>query len=98
MLAFHAPPDAVTKPVTKYGKIAGKNSSFHRAHSEKWNTLQTSFKSAGIAVAPAITLNRMYHWVPNSSSTMDPIPSPPPARININNMIGNKAVAGTDAA
>ena len=29
MLAFQAPPEAVTKPVIKYGKIAGRNSFRH---------------------------------------------------------------------
>ena len=60
--------------------------------------LQTSFRSVGIALAPAITLNKMYHCVPSISKTMDPIPSPPPTRIRNNMTIGNKAVAGTDAA
>src|ERR1022692_3262656 len=49
-------------------------------------------------MAPAITLNRMYHCVPSSSSTIDPRPRPPPIRISTSNTIGNSAVAGTDAA
>ena len=32
-------------------------------------------------MAPAITLNRMYHCVPSSSKMIEPIPSPPPTRI-----------------
>ena len=34
--------------------------------------------SLGMAVAPAITLKRMYHCVPNSMRTIEPIPNPPP--------------------
>ena len=30
MLAFQAPPDAVTKPVIKYGKIAGRSNFLQR--------------------------------------------------------------------
>ena len=32
-----------------------------------WKTSQTSLRSVGMALAPAITLNRMYHCVPSSS-------------------------------
>ena len=49
-------------------------------------------------MAPAITLNRMYHCVPISSSTMAAIPMPPPQRISTSSTMGNSAVAGTDAA
>ena len=37
-------------------------------------TLAASFKSVGMAIAPAITLNRMYHCVPSSSRTIEPNP------------------------
>src|SRR5579871_1569103 len=60
--------------------------------------LQTSFRSVGIALAPAITLNKMYHCVPSISSTMEPTPNPPPTRISATRIIGNNAVAGTEAA
>ena len=98
MLAFQAPPDAVTKPVIRYGKIPGKRSSRHRSNLPNRNTPQTSFRSVGMALAPAMTLNRIYHCVPKSSRTIAPTPSPPPARISTSIMIGNSAVAGTEAA
>ena len=49
-------------------------------------------------MAPAITLNRMYHCVPSSSSTIDPSPRPPPIRMSTSSTMGNSAVAGTEAA
>src|ERR1035441_8621725 len=98
MLAFHAPPDAVTMPVTRYGKIPGRISFFQRSMPFMRKTEQHSFKSVGIAIAPAITLNRMYHCVPKRSSTIDPIPSPPPTRISNSSTTGKSAVAGTEAA
>ena len=51
-------------------------------------TEQHSFRSVGIAMAPAITLNRMYHCVPSKSSTMDPTPRPPPTRISKSSTTG----------
>src|ERR1700735_940540 len=60
MLAFQAPPEAVTRPVTRYGKIPGRITIFHRCQREKWKSWATSFRSDGIAEAPAITLKRMY--------------------------------------
>ena len=51
-----------------------------------------------MALAPAITLNKMYHCVPSNSKTIEAIPNPPPTRIRSNNTIGNKAGAGTEAA
>src|ERR1017187_672813 len=98
MLAFNAPTEAVTKPEIKKRNIEGRNSLRKRWVVHSLYVLQTSFKSAGIAVAPAITLNNMYHCVPRSSKTIEPIPRPPPARISTRRIIGNSAVAGTDAA
>ena len=48
-------------------------------------------------VAPAITLNRMYHCVPSSSSTIEPYPDRRRADQQ-NRTIGKSAVAGTEAA
>lgn len=55
------------------------------------------FRSLGIAVAPAITLNKRYHWVPISiSNTADRLR--PPGKPSITNKtIGKSAVAGTEA-
>src|ERR1700678_3365143 len=98
MLAFQAPPDAVTNPVIKNGNIPGNNNPRQRSFLRKRYTLHTSFKSVGIAVAPAITLNKRYHWVPSRSKRIEPTPNPPPTRISNSKIIGNNAVAGTDAA
>ena len=98
MLAFQAPPEAVTIPVTRKGKIPGRMSLRQRCHPPMPKTLAASFRSVGIAMAPAITLNSMYHCVPSSNKTMEPNPSPPPRRIRTSNTTGNKAVAGTEAA
>ncbi len=49
-------------------------------------------------MAPAITLNRMYHCVPSSISKIDPVFNPPPRLTKPSNSTGNSAVAGTDAA
>ena len=48
-------------------------------------------------MAPAMTLKRMYHWVPSIISTMDPMPSPPPRRIRPSIRTGKSAVAGIEA-
>src|SRR5581483_9507659 len=63
MLTFQAPPDAVTRPVIRYGKMPGRMSLRHLAAERNLNTAAASFKSLGIAIAPAITLNKMYHCV-----------------------------------
>ena len=47
-------------------------------------------------MAPAMTLNRMYHWVPSSMSTIGATPSPPPLPIRNSSTTGNRAVAGTE--
>src|SRR6202522_3750233 len=98
MLAFQAPPDAVTNPVIKNGNIPGNNNPRQRSFLRKRYTLHTSFRSVGIAVAPAITLNSRYHCVLSNSKIIEPTPKPPPTRINSSKMMGNNAVAGTDAA
>ena len=49
-------------------------------------------------MAPAITLNRMYHCVPSSIRRMEPTPNPPPRRTSPSSTTGNSAVAGTEAA
>src|SRR6202158_2870938 len=77
MLAFQAPPEAVSIPVTRYGKIAGRIRRRQRSHRLKRKTLEASFKSVGIAIAPAITLNRMYHCVPSSIRAIAARPMPP---------------------
>ena len=57
-----------------------------------------SRRSVGIALAPAITLNRMYHCVPSAISKTPPqlrlIPAA--SKTAVNN--GNKKFAGNDAS
>ena len=53
--AFHAPPVAVSIPVTRYGKIAGKINVFHFRHPVTPYVTAASFRSDGMAIAPAIT-------------------------------------------
>src|ERR1700730_14762232 len=98
MLAFQAPPEAVTKPVIRYGKIAGRSNFRQRSSRPKWNISQTSLRSVGMAVAPAMTLNRMYHCVPSSNKMIEPIPRPPPIRIRKSKTIEHKRGGGPDAA
>ena len=43
--------------------MPGRITFFQRSTLEKRNSVATSFRSVGIAIAPAITLNRMYHCV-----------------------------------
>src|SRR3984957_16549796 len=97
VLAFQAPPDAVTMPVTRYGKIPGRISFFQRSIPFIRKTEQHSLRSVGSAMAPAITLNSTYHCVPSSSTTMEAMPSPPPRRISSSKMTGSSAVAGMEA-
>src|SRR5215469_14867355 len=98
MLAFQAPPEAVTMPVTRYGKIPGKIRLRQRSNRRNRKTSAASFRSVGIAIAPAITLKRMYHCVPSSISAMAASSTPPRKRINTSRSTGNNAVAGIDAA
>src|SRR6476660_3979960 len=57
MVAFQAPPAAVTSPVTRYGNTQGRYSFVQRWRASIRYTLATSLRSLGIAEAPAITLN-----------------------------------------
>ena len=45
-----------------------------RAIPSSQKTKQHSFTSVRIAIAPATTLNRMYHYVPNDSSAIERMP------------------------
>src|SRR3984885_5361361 len=98
MLAFQAPPEAVTRPVIRYGKMAGRITVRQRSTLLKRKMSATSRNSEGIAMAPAITLNRMYHCVPSSINRIEPVLSPPPRLINPSSKTGKRAVAGTEAA
>src|SRR5450830_982373 len=68
ILAFHAPPEAVIAPVTYYAKMPGSMTLRHHSQPRMRKLAATSLKSFGNALAPAITLNRMYHCVPSTIS------------------------------
>src|SRR5215831_11922051 len=72
MLAFQAPPAAVHAPVTQKGKIAGRIKVRQRAHPPNPYVWAASLRSFGIAMAPAMTLNKMYHCVPIAIRMMLP--------------------------
>ena len=72
MEAFHAPPAAVMPPVHHDPNTAGRISLVHRCRVSRWNARVASRRSSGMAEAPAITLNRMYHCVPSDMSGMLP--------------------------
>ena len=60
--------------------MAGKMSVCQRCHSENWDRRVTSQSSRGIALLPAMTLKRIYHCVPRSSSNTELRPSPLPGQ------------------
>src|SRR6266542_2286882 len=74
----HAPPIAVIQPVRRLGKMAGRMSFRQRWLHENRANRDTSHSSRGIALLPAMTLNRIYHCVPSNSSTTELIPRPTP--------------------
>src|SRR6266511_1968739 len=57
MLAFQAPPLAVTAPVIRYGKRAGRIRIRQRFHGLSCSSPAVYRKSWGMALAPAMTLN-----------------------------------------
>jgi hypothetical protein len=60
-------------------------------------TLDDSLKSAGMDVAPAIILKRMYHCVPSNMRTMLPKPRPTPMVLKKIIMGINSMGAGKEA-
>src|ERR1700739_4743712 len=98
MLAFHAPPAAVHAPVTQNGKIAGKINVRQRGHPRRPYVVAASFRSLGMAIAPAMTLNRMYHWVPIAISRILPQLMLMCAKTKNQTTNGNVMFTGKDAA
>ena len=68
-----------------------------RCQRVKRKSEETSRRSEGMDMAPAITLKRMYHCVPSSMRAMEPMPRPPPILTSPMSRMGKKAVAGTEA-
>src|SRR2546425_6765608 len=94
---FHAPPAAVTHPVTSAGNAAGRYRVRHRATVGSRNTVATSLSCSGIAATAEITLNKTYHWPARTISATAPKPSPTPMRSNSRTTIGKSIGAGNDA-
>ena len=74
MLAFQAPPLAVTPPVTQAEKIPGMINFCQRYIPVKPTSSAISRRSEGMLWAPAMALKRMYHWVPNAMRRIEPQP------------------------
>src|SRR6202161_4344103 len=73
MLAVQEPPQAVMAPVTWYGSTAGIAIRFHHSQPRTRKFAAAARSSAGIAMAPATTLNKMYHCVPRIISGLSQI-------------------------
>ena len=74
ILAFQAPPAAVTHPVIRAGKILGKKSLVHISQRDALMRSAAYRNSFGIRIAPAKTLKRTYHWTPSNIRNMELIP------------------------
>src|ERR1700684_604814 len=97
MLAVQEPPQAVMAPVTWYGSTAGIAIRFHHSQPRTRKFAAAARSSAGIAMAPATTLNKMYHCVPRIISGLNQI-----FGLSLNATIkdtatGNSTLAGTAA-
>src|SRR6516165_220259 len=53
--------------------MPGSTTLIHQRQPLRWKLDAASRRSDGNALAPAITLNRMYHWVPNIMSGLSQI-------------------------
>ena len=74
MLAFQAPPLAVTPPVTQAEKMPGMISLRQRCSPFSPTSSAISRRSEGMVWAPAMALKRMYHWAPSAISRIEPQP------------------------
>src|SRR5215475_9367737 len=97
MLAFHEPPDAVIAPVTQYGNTAGRAIFRHHSQPQTPKLVPQSRSSEGIAVAPAMTLNKMYHWVPRIISGLSQMSGLSFRTTIADTTTGNKRFAGKAA-
>src|SRR5262245_23558270 len=75
ILAFHAPPAAVTHPVTSAGKTLGRYSFFQSSTLGIFMSSDAYLSSTGTLIAPARTLNKMYHCTPRSIKNIAPAPN-----------------------
>src|ERR1700760_1451303 len=94
MEAFQAPPAAVMPPVTQDAKTAGMIRVLHRCQRPRRKLAAASRRSLGIAEAPAMTLNRMYHWAPRLISRIPPKFRLIPVLIRARVANGNRKLAG----
>src|ERR1700721_1000179 len=69
----------------------------HHNTPRTWKLAPAARNSAGIAEAPATTLNRMYHWVPRIISGLSQIFGLSLSATIADTAIGNKRLAGKAA-
>ena len=81
-------------PVTHEANTAGRISRFQRSHRETPRFSDASRRSAGIAEAPAMTLNRMYHCAPSAIRKMPPMSRLTPVAMSSSVKNGNRKLAG----
>src|SRR3989454_3607507 len=100
--AFHPAPQAVMLPVRRDGTIAGNRTRRQYVLPRRPNDRAASWRSPGIARTPAIRLNNRYHCMLNNAMRMAESSAAGPSVAVTNNanptIIGNRAVAGRDAA
>src|SRR6476620_3024850 len=78
--------------------MAGRISLRHHNIRGSRRLAAASRRSLGIALAPAITLNRMYHCAPSDINRMPPLLRLPPVASKDTVTRGNKELAGNDAS
>jgi hypothetical protein len=74
--------------------MAGRTNRFQRSHLVTRKLVIASRRSPGMAAAPAMTLNRMYHCAPNDISTIPPMFKLTPNATNAAVANGNRKFAG----
>src|SRR2546426_682672 len=100
--AFHPAPQAVMLPVRSDGTIAGSSTRRQYALPRSPNDRAASFRSSGMPRTPAIRLNKRYHCMLNNAIRTAESSAAGPrlavAKSANPTMIGNRAVAGSEAA
>src|SRR5271163_4691496 len=98
MLAFQAPPAAVIQPVVRAGKMPGSQRVRHTCQPLRWVSCVQARRSCGMALAPEITLKRIYQIVPSIIKITEPHCRLPPTRTINKNRLEKTSGEGKDAA
>src|SRR5271163_4562741 len=98
MLAFQAPPAAVIQPVVRAGKMPGSQSVRHCCQPFKWVSWVQARRSWGMALAPEITLKRIYQIVPSIIKITEPHSRLPWSRTIKANRLEKTSGEGKEAA